>query len=143
MHSTWQAILTHINRPLVVALVAAGSAQLLKFFLYIWYRKRARFERLFGAGGMPSSHSAMVGALTTAIGFEAGFLSPLFAISSVLGIIVLYDAIGVRRTVGLQSKYLNRVSDTDDFPEFVGHTPIEVLMGALWGILLGIVFYRL
>lgn len=143
MHSTWQAILTHINRPLVVALVAAGSAQLLKFILYIWYRKRARFERLFGAGGMPSSHSAMVGALATAIGFEAGFLSPLFAISSVLGIIVLYDAIGVRRTVGLQSKYLNQVSDTDDFPEFVGHTPIEVLMGALWGILLGVIFYRL
>ncbi len=143
MHSTWQSILTHINRPLVVALVAAGSAQLLKFVLYIWYRKRARFERLFGAGGMPSSHSAMVGALAASIGFEAGFLSPLFAISSVLGIIVLYDAIGVRRTVGLQSKYLNRVSDTDDFPEFVGHTPIEVLMGALWGILLGIGFYRL
>ncbi len=141
MHNGWSHLVMESNRVLLVALIAVGSAQLMKFVLYAWYKKRTRFERLFGSGGMPSSHSAMVSALATGVGFQTGWRSPVFAVSCVMGIIVLYDAIGVRRTVGLQSKYLNQMSETEDFPEFVGHTPFEVLMGALWGVFLGVLLY--
>ncbi|MCY0885272.1 MAG: divergent PAP2 family protein, partial [Firmicutes bacterium] len=86
----------------------------------------------------------MVAALATAVGYDYGWTSALFAVSCVFGLVVLYDAIGVRRTVGLQSRYLNRVSRTRkefdvldrEFPEYVGHTPREVVAGALWGILI-------
>ncbi|MCL4352422.1 MAG: divergent PAP2 family protein [Firmicutes bacterium] len=143
MHSGLSRLLNDSNRVLITAVLAVASAQLLKFVIYAWYKKRPRLERLIGSGGMPSSHSAMVSALSTAMGFQTGWQSPLFAVSCVLGFIVLYDAIGVRRTVGLQSKYLNRMSDSDEFPEFVGHTPVEVLMGALWGVFIGILLYRI
>lgn len=141
--------IVHSNRILILSLTAAASAQLLKFVLYAWYRKRARLERLFGAGGMPSAHSAMVTALASSVGYQYGWRSPLFAMAAVFGLIVLYDATGIRRTVGLQSRYLNQVSRTDglqglneqDFPEFVGHTPLEVLFGAAWGIVLTTIFY--
>ncbi|MCY0907885.1 divergent PAP2 family protein [Sulfobacillus sp. hq2] len=140
--------LAHGNRILISALTAALSAQLLKFVLYAIGRRKAQYERLFGAGGMPSSHSAMVAALVFSIAFRYGWKSPDFAISSVFGLIVLYDALSVRRTVGLQSRYLNRLARSDDYPdgdkslpEFVGHTPMEVIAGTLWGLLISRLFY--
>lgn len=142
-------VIMHSNRVLIVAITAAGSAQLLKFMLYAWRRRRTRLERLYGVGGMPSSHSAMVTALVASVGYQYGWRTPLFAISAVFGLIVLYDAVSLRQTVGRQSRYLNQVSRTDglsgltetDFPEFVGHTPLEVLVGAAWGVALTVIFY--
>lgn len=134
------------NRILSVALLAALSAQVIKFLFYLGARRRARLDRLVGAGGMPSSHSAMVAALATAVGYDYGWTSALFAVSCIFGLVVLYDAIGVRRTVGLQSRYLNQVSRSRqefdildrEFPEYVGHTPREVVAGAVWGILISL-----
>ncbi len=140
--------LAHSNKVLISALAAAVTAQILKFVIYTLPRRKARFERLVGAGGMPSSHSAMVSALVFSLGFRYGWKSAAFAVSCVFGLIVLYDAISVRRTVGLQSRYLNRLARSDRYsseepslPEFVGHTPVEVLAGTLWGLLISRLFY--
>lgn len=138
------------GRLFLVSLLAAVSAQVLKFILYAFSRKKTRYERLVGAGGMPSSHAAIVTALVSGIGFEEGWRSPYFAIAGVFGIIVMYDAMSLRRTVGRQSRYLNLVSRTEgmsaleaqEFPEFVGHTPFEVIMGALWGMVLAFLLAR-
>lgn len=139
----------HSNRILILSITAAVTAQIIKFGLYVWNQKRPRMERLIGAGGMPSAHSAMVSSLVSATGYQYGWRSPLFAIATVFSLIVLYDATGLRRTVGLQSRYLNQVSrkggldrvESQEFPEFVGHTPLEVLVGAVWGIFLTTLFY--
>ncbi len=140
--------LLHSNRVLISAVTAAATAQLLKFLIYMVLRHEPRYDRLFGAGGMPSSHSAMVVALLSSIGYQYGWRSGEFAISAVLGLIVLYDAIHVRRVVGLQSRYLNLVSRSEyladidrNFPEFIGHTPWEVAAGAIWGLLISRLFY--
>ena len=110
-------------------------------------------ERLVGSGGMPSSHSATVCALVTAVCYEYGAGSFEFAISLILAIIVMYDAMGVRRETGIQAQVLNEmlkvfedmgrseISAHDKLKEFVGHTPLQVLMGALLGILCGVVIY--
>ncbi len=136
------------NRVLVSAVTAAVTAQLLKFLIYVLSRHEPRYDRLVGAGGMPSSHSAMVVALVSSIGYQYGWRSGEFAISAVFGLIVLYDAIHVRRVVGLQSRYLNLVSRSEyvadidrDFPEFVGHTPWEVAAGTIWGLIISKFFY--
>lgn len=133
---------------LVSAVTAAVTAQMLKFVIYLVLRHEPRYERLVGAGGMPSSHSAMVTALASSIGYQYGWKSGQFAITAVLAMIVLYDAIHVRRVVGLQSRYLNLVSRSEyladierDFPEFVGHTPWEVIAGMIWGLITSRVFY--
>ena len=106
---------------------------------------------MWGAGGMPSSHSATVCAMVVATGRFCGMSSPQFAIAAVLSIIVMYDAMGVRYETGEQAKMLNRLFNewvdqvTSSFPflggkklkEMVGHTPIEVVTGAILGIVLG------
>lgn len=110
-------------------------------------------ERLVGSGGMPSSHSATVCALVTATCYEYGAGSFEFAISLILAIIVMYDAMGVRRETGIQAQVLNdmmkifedmgrsEISPHDKLKEFVGHTPLQVLMGALLGIFCGVIIY--
>jgi acid phosphatase family membrane protein YuiD len=110
-------------------------------------------ERMVGSGGMPSSHSSTVSALATATYMEFGSGSFEFALAAVLAIIVMYDARGVRRETGIQAKLLNDIlklfedmgrkelSAYEKLKEFVGHTPLQVLMGALLGILLTILLY--
>lgn len=137
------------NRVLVAAVAAPVTAQLMKFLIYLWSRRRAKFERLVGAGGMPSSHAALVTALVTGVGYRAGSQSTLFAVATVYALIVMYDAMSLRRTVGRQSRYLNQVIrsdtlsdvDSDEFPEFVGHTPLEVVVGAVWGWIVATLLY--
>ena len=137
--------------------LAAGwgwlSAQVIKTMLHLFLTKKFVAERLIGSGGMPSSHSSTVCALATAscIAFSASSFE--FAVSAILAIIVMYDAMGVRRETGIQAKLLNdmikvfedmgrpEISAHDKLKEFVGHTPLQVLMGALLGILVAIVFY--
>ncbi len=139
------------NFVLATALCASLLAQLIKVILNLITFHRFIAERVWGAGGMPSSHSATVCAMVVATGRLCGVGSTEFAIAAVLSIIVMYDAMGVRYETGEQAKLLNRMfSEWIDqgavslpflrdkkLKEMVGHTPIEVLTGAALGIVLG------
>ena len=131
------------NQVLWTAVLAWALAQVLKVvFVYILDRK-VDFHRLIGAGGMPSSHSSFVTSLMMKVGFNSGFQSPLFAACFVFGLIVMYDASGVRRAAGKQASILNQIIEHwDEGPEILGerlkellgHTPFEVFAGAILGI---------
>lgn len=103
-------------------------------------------ERILGAGGMPSSHSAIAVSLATMIGKNVGWDTPIFALSVVFSLIVMYDAAGVRRAVGKQARILNdilnnqKLSNAEKLQEMTGHTPIQVAAGALIGIIVGLCF---
>ena len=140
------------NYVLVTAISASLTAQLIKVLLNLFIFHRFIAERMWGAGGMPSSHSATVCAMVVATGRYCGVNSAVFAVAAVLSIIVMYDAMGVRYETGEQAKLLNRMftewmdQESDALPflkngkklkEMVGHTPIEVLTGAVLGILIG------
>jgi Uncharacterized protein conserved in bacteria len=137
------------NIVLMSALTAWFSAQILKTITSFWKHRQFRAERLVGAGGMPSSHTSLVVGLTSAVAFHDGLVSPLFAVSAVLAGIVMYDAAGVRRAAGRQAKGLNKlvrelrvehtIKDTR-LKELLGHTPLEVLAGALLGILVAYLY---
>lgn len=138
------------NYPLMCALVAMLIAQVIKFLYYLRKEKRMNFRYLVIAGGMPSSHSAMVIALATAVGLQEGWGSSLFAIAVIFASIVLYDAAGVRRAAGKQAKVLNVImSDLFDYGkfhgekliEFLGHTPLEVIAGIVLGIIVALLLY--
>ncbi len=133
------------NHTVLCALVAWAVAQGLKIPLYYLVEKRWDFHRFVGSGGMPSSHSAMVVALCVMVGSTLGFQTAEFAICFVLAVIVMYDAAGVRRETGTQATVINQIlrdvlingkqiSD-DELKELVGHTPLEVLCGAIVGLL--------
>lgn len=134
---------------LVLAVGASLSAQLLKVLTHLVATGRWDWSRAWGAGGLPSSHSAMVTALATALGYQHGFDSGLFAIAAVFALIVLYDAMGIRHAVGQQGQFLNRLQhegtlapkQPERLPELVGHTFWEVLVGVLWGIFVVALFY--
>ena len=111
--------------------------------------KKFNFKRILGAGGMPSSHSAVVTSLATLIGKSEGFNSPMFALSLIFACIVMYDAAGVRRAAGKQAQLLNKIINTpglsgiqvqEKLVEVLGHTPTQVFVGALIGIIAGIIF---
>src|SRR5690554_40081 len=108
------------------------------------------FTRFVGSGGMPSSHSSFSMALTTTIGKMYNWDSPLFAVSLAFALIVMYDAAGVRRAAGKQAIILNKIIHDihenkklteERLKELIGHTPIEVFMGALLGILVANLLY--
>lgn len=131
------------NRVLWTAMLCWLSAQVIKVILYAVRNRCFSFERLVGAGGMPSSHSATVCGLTVAVGRSCGLDSPMFAIAMIVAAVVMYDATGVRRAAGEQAKVLNRLILEQDWSqaqknlkEFLGHTPLEVLAGAILGIAL-------
>ena len=141
------------NQILISAVLGWTVAQLLKTVIDMVINKSFNPERIFGSGGMPSSHSATVCALTTASGMKYGVGSFEFAISFVLSMIVMYDAMGVRRETGKQAKLLNLIMEQDWFnlnnqeiqkrlKEFVGHTPLQVAAGAALGIILAFVVHQ-
>ena len=129
---------------LITCLLSWFVAQLLKVIHTIIKSKRIDFSRFVGSGGMPSSHSSFVTALATAVGLEDGFVGSAFAIATVLALVVMYDAAGVRRAAGQQAKILNKIVEeweqadfehTDKrLEELLGHTPKEVFVGGLLGI---------
>jgi acid phosphatase family membrane protein YuiD len=136
------------NKVLVTAVTAWVTAQLLKVLTNYFKEKKVNVKRLVGAGGMPSSHTALVVSLAASIGLYNGWNSPLFAVVCVLAGIVMYDAAGVRRAAGKQAKVLNKlIADYHThhavrdgrLKELLGHTPIEVFAGALLGI--GMAYY--
>lgn len=131
------------NRVLITAVLAWLTAQILKFITHYFRERKFNAERLVGAGGMPSSHTALVVSLTAAIGFNLGWDDPLFAVAAVLAGVVMYDAAGVRRAAGKQARVLNKliteyhaggVTKDGRLKELLGHTPVEVFAGALLGI---------
>lgn len=138
------------NKILISAILGWTIAQVLKTLIHLYFTKSFVAERLVGSGGMPSSHSATVCALSTSTLMQYGIQSFEFAIAVIFAIVVMYDAIGVRRETGIQAKIINEMMDLfnsmnkelsreDKLKEFVGHTPIQVLVGAILGILIGIV----
>ena len=140
------------NKILMSAAAGWVIAQVLKTMIHTLFTKNFSAERLVGGGGMPSSHSATVCALATSTALEFGVGSFEFAMAAVFSLVVMYDAIGVRQETGKQAKILNDMielfshmgKDMDiekQLKEFVGHTPFQVVMGALLGVVTAFLFF--
>lgn len=138
------------NRILLCAVVAWLVAQALKVLVYWLVEHKWDWHRVFGSGGMPSSHTAFVLSLAVMTGALHGFDSVYFAITFALMAIVMYDATGVRREAGTQAVVINRIlrdmlidgkkiSD-EELKELVGHTPLEVFAGAVLGLIISGLF---
>lgn len=149
------------NTPLLAALFSIFFAQFVKIPIAFWLTRKLDWKLITSTGSMPSSHSAAVTALTTAIAYEAGLASPLFAVSAIFAVIVMFDATGIRYQAGQQAVIINQMRI--DFQTFVeeakgwqhknekekiqelktllGHKPSEVFVGALTGIFISIIIY--
>ena len=135
------------NRVIQAAVLAWTIAQGLKVILTLIISRRFDGSRMFGSGGMPSSHSAMTCAMLMVIGFREGFASSIFALAFCFSGVVMYDAAGVRRSTGKNAAVINRLLerlasdglnfDEEHLKELVGHTPLQVMAGALLGVLIG------
>jgi acid phosphatase family membrane protein YuiD len=135
------------NPYFTVPLIAWLVAQAAKVIVDSVMTHRLSVRRLAAAGGMPSSHSALVVSLTTVIGRLQGVSAPLFALAVIFSAVVMYDATGVRRAAGQQAMILNRLLDDlfiahqgirqERLRELLGHTPIEVIAGAALGFVIG------
>lgn len=129
---------------LATGILAAFVAQVIKFILHLIFERKINFKIFTTTGGMPSSHSAGVVGLSTAVGIISGFDSVSFAIAAGYALVVMYDAAGLRRASGKMAVCLNKIMD--DFykhevqslggklKELLGHTPIEVFAGAALGV---------
>ena len=133
---------------IIVPFLVWFGIQLFKFIYDLVKSKKFNFKRLMQAGGMPSSHSGVVVSLTTMIGKNVGINSPLFAVALIFSFIVMYDAAGVRRAAGKQATLLNKIVQTpgltglqvqEKLVEVLGHTPTQVLVGAIIGIVVGLI----
>lgn len=153
----------YYNYILVTAILGWCISQLLKTIINFIKYKKFSFERLFGAGGWPSAHSSMVCSATTAVARVEGVNTTIFAVMCIFALITMYDAMGVRRAAGQHAKEINRInrlmeslsqiknqinpaakpienitqvanSQIKALKEYLGHTPFEVVSGALLGI---------
>ncbi|MGF1480457.1 MAG: divergent PAP2 family protein [Cyanophyceae cyanobacterium] len=133
------------NQVLLVAVFACGLAQLLKAVIELIRNGKVTLGYLVTTGGMPSAHSALVGALATGVGLTMGWSSPDFAIACLFAVIVMYDAAGVRQAAGKQARLLNQIIDElfrgkelgeerERLKELLGHTPFQVFVGLTLGI---------
>lgn len=136
------------NKYIYIPFLLWFSIQTFKVIYDLVTTKKFNFKRIMGAGGMPSSHSAVVTGLATLVGKYEGVNTPIFAIALILAMVVMYDACGVRRAAGKQASLLNKIIQTpgltgvevsERLVEVLGHTPIQVFVGALIGILVGII----
>ncbi len=136
------------NKYIYVPMIIWICIQTFKTITDLVKNKKFNFKRILGAGGMPSSHSAVVTSLTTMIGKEEGVGSSIFALSLIFALIVMYDAAGVRRAAGKQAKVLNKIIETPGLTnvqvqerllEALGHTPFQVFVGAIIGIVVGLI----
>lgn len=136
-------------RYLIVPFITWFCIQLFKVIWDLVTIKQFNFKRIVGAGGMPSSHSAIVVAITTMIGRSQGTTSPIFALSLIFALVVMYDACGVRRAAGKQAHILNEIVNTkglstvevnEKLEELIGHSPRQVIVGAIIGLIVGLIF---
>ena len=137
------------NKLLFWSLVSCLSAQILKIVFNFFSAGELRYGIIFETGGMPSSHSALMTAITSGLGMDLGFDNSIFALAVGVSLIVMYDASGVRRSAGLNAKEINKLSKSLDekstlnLKESLGHTKLEVIVGSILGPLIslpGIVF---
>ena len=137
------------NKYLTVPILTWFCIQLFKVVWDLIATKKFNFKRILGAGGMPSSHTAVVMSLAVLIGKEQGFNSSFFALSMIFAFVVMYDAAGVRRAAGKQARLLNKIVETpglsnlevqERLVEVLGHTPFQVIVGAIVGIVVGAIF---
>jgi len=140
------------NGPLICAMAAWALAQGLKMILFSILEKRISWQRLIETGGLPSAHSALVTGLTTGVGIHEGFQTTAFAISMVFSLIVMYDALSLRREAGKHADILNELlllhtirdafKEREALKELLGHTPLEVLAGAILGVSTALLILR-
>ena len=132
------------NKPLIAGLVAWLLAQVIKIPLDYFRTRRWNWALLLTTGGMPSSHSSLMTAITLAIGLYHGFDNPVFALGVAITMIVTYDAAGVRQQAGIHAQRINVLFDEllhghpinqRDLREVLGHTPLEVAGGILLGLM--------
>jgi len=137
------------NHTLVISAFAWAVAQTLKVVVVLWQQRRLDLWRLASAGGMPSSHSALVSALATAVALTDGVQSTIFALAVVFAAVVMYDAAGIRQAVSIQARILNKMIDEyfrrqtwneERLRELLGHTRIEVFAGSLLGIAIALLW---
>ena len=147
MNNTFLGLVT--NKYIHIPILLWLGIQLFKLIYDLVTTKKFNFKRILGAGGMPSSHSAVVMSLATLIGKSFGVDSAIFALSILFAFIVMYDACGVRRAAGKQAKVLNDIVNTkglsngqvqEKLQEALGHTPTQVFVGALIGLIAGLIF---
>lgn len=141
------------NKVLITAGLAWLVAGVLKMVIELIMNKKLSLKRIVGAGGMPSSHTSTVVALAIAVAYESGVESVPFAISVIFAIVVIHDAVGVRLETGKQAKVLNtmmfesKAFDDLDFEkqlkEYVGHTPLQALVGAIIGIIVAVIMINI
>lgn len=139
-------IIIFTNKYIYIPFILWFGIQLFKLIWDLIKERRFNFKRILGAGGMPSSHSAVVCSLATLIGKYQGFDSAIFGLSLIFALVVMYDASGVRRAAGKQAKLLNKIVETpglqmievqEKLVEVLGHSPKEVFVGAFIGVLVG------
>ena len=142
------------NPFVIIGMSSWGIAQVLKMIIYAIINKEWSIHRLFGDGGMPSGHSATVVCMTVMVGYTCGMASPLFGVAFIIAIIVMHDATGVRRETGKQARLLIEVISTlngiiserdaivrrQKLKTMVGHTPMQVFFGALFGVLIAVIY---
>ncbi|MBE3126754.1 MAG: divergent PAP2 family protein, partial [Candidatus Atribacteria bacterium] len=130
------------NKIIIIAFITWVVNQILKLIIFYITEKKWDMRRFVGAGGMPSTHSALSICVATTIGLKEGWDSPLFALAIVIAFIIMADAAGVRRETGEQAKVLNKIIleffeerkiRDKNLKELVGHTPFEVIVGAFIG----------
>ena len=140
------------NKILVITLLVWAIAQGVKVLLGVIRERRFNFKWFIGTGGMPSSHASGAAALATTCGLQEGFSSAFFALACVFALVTMFDAQGVRRSAGQQAAILNQILDdiywkgkieTDRLFELIGHSPIQVVMGGLFGISLSWFLYTI
>ena len=136
------------NKCIYIPLLVWFCIQTFKVIYDLVTTKKFNFKRIMGAGGMPSSHSAVVTSLAVLIGKSEGFDSTMFALSLIFAMVVMYDAAGVRRAAGKQARLFNKIVSTpgltnvqvqEKLVEVLGHTPLQVIVGALIGITVGFI----
>jgi hypothetical protein len=144
----WEGIFK--NKTLWITLLSWCTAQGIKITIGLIKEKKFNFYWILRTGGMPSAHSAAVVALAYSLGKEVGFSSPFFALSCIYALITMFDAQTWRRSIGVQARILNRIIEDihekkkigeDRIKELMGHTPIEVFVGAIIGVIIPFIFY--
>ena len=137
------------NKYIYIPILLWFGIQLFKLLYDLVTTKKFNFKRILGAGGMPSSHSAVVTSLATLIGKNIGVGTPMFAMALIFAFVVMYDAAGVRRAAGKQARLLNKIVETpglsglevsERLVEVLGHTPLQVVVGAAIGVVAGLIF---
>ncbi len=138
------------NRILSVTILAWVLTQTIKVTSAVIKKKKFDFRWFIGTGGMPSSHAAGASSLALSSGLELGFSSPVFALAFVFAIVTMFDAQGVRRSAGKQAEILNKITEDiywqgrikeNKLKELLGHTPFQVVVGSLIGIVISLIFY--